>query len=305
MLSPQGVKLRSDFFQGVRSFFLDHGYLEVDTPVRLPAILPEAEIVPFPSKCWWLQTSPELCMKRLLTRGVQQLFQICHCFRQHEMGRYHETEFTLLEWYHVGWDYLDLMAECERFIQFLATHCASFPGMGSPATLQRKEQEVSLRSPWIRMTVDEAFRAFAGLSAVEALEADRFEEVLVSEVEPHLGWHCPVFLYDYPVKLGSLARKKQSNPQLAERFELYLCGLELANGFSELVEPMEQRHRFINECEKIQAAGRSAKVPEKFLQDLSLLEDTAGIALGLDRLFMLFTGVTTIAEAMPFARKDL
>jgi len=303
MLSTPGLKRRSAFIQAVRSFFLDNGYVEVDTPVRLPVLLPESEIIPFSCENQFLHTSPELCMKRLLSRGAQQIFQICHCFRQHEMGQYHQTEFTLLEWYHVGRDYQDLMQECEQLVHHLAAGHASFPALNGRNTLQRDTRAVSLALPWQRMSVEEAFSAYAGMSALEALENDCFEEVLVAEVEPNLGWRKPLFLYDYPVELGSLARVKSDAPNLAERFELYICGIELANGFSELVDPAEQRLRFTAELAKMD--GHSAAMPEKFLRDLELMEETAGIALGIDRLLMLFMDAPCIADVLPFTRDDL
>jgi len=305
MLSTPELKQRNDFIQAVRSFFLDNAYIEVDTPIRLPVLLPESEIIPFSCENKFLHTSPELCMKRLLSRGAARIFQICHCFRKHETGRYHQPEFTLLEWYHAGWNYLDLMQECEQLVRHLTTGHASFPAFSAKNTLQRDARTVSLASPWQRMSVEEAFGAYAGMSPLDALENDCFEEVLVVEVEPNLGWQAPVFLYDYPVELGSLARAKADAPHLAERFELYICGLELANGFSELVDPEEQRLRFTAELARIQDHGKSAGMPEKFLQDLERMEETAGIALGLDRLLMLFMDAPCIADVIPFARDDL
>ena len=305
MLSPQGLKQRSRFILAVRSFFLDNAYIEVDTPIRLPVLLPESEIIPFSCENRFLHTSPELCMKRLLSRGAQRIFQICHCFRNHEMGQYHQTEFTLLEWYHVGWEYQQLMEECEQLVRHLAADLASFPALGGNGTLQRDACTVSLAAPWQRVSVEAAFDAYAGMSIREALDNDCFEEVLVGEVEPNLGWQAPVFLYDYPVELGSLARAKADAPHLAERFELYICGIELANGFSELVDPVEQRVRFTAELAGMQDHGESSGMPEKFLQDLERMEETAGIALGIDRLLMLFMGAPCIADVLPFAGDDL
>ncbi len=305
MLSSPGLKQRSDFIQSVRAFFLGRNYIEVDTPLRLPVLLPESEIVPFFSENRLLHTSPELCMKRLLGRGVERIYQICHCFRKNEIGRYHETEFALLEWYHCGWDYQDLMLECEQLVLHLASACLSLPGMFCDNILQRDGRTVSLAPPWQRMSVDDAFRAYAGIHPLAALENNCFEEILVAEVEPNLGWRGPVFLYDYPVELGSLAKIKSDTPNLAERFELYICGIELANGFSELVDPEEQRLRFTAELAKMQKYGHSATMPEKFLQDLERMGETAGIALGIDRLLMLFMGASCIADVLPFGRDDL
>jgi len=305
MLSSSGLKRRSDFIQAIRLFFLKNRYIEVDTPVRLPGLLPEAEIQPVVSEDWRLQTSPELCMKRLLARGTPQLFQVCHCFRKGELGRLHEPEFTLLEWYHSGWDYQDLMLECERFLQELAIACSGFPAVDDQDTLCRNNRRISLSSPWRRISVEEAFRTYADISAVNALADNCFEEILVERVEPHLGWDTPVFLYDYPAELGSLARRKPGALHLAERFELYLFGIELANGFSELVDTGEQRARFVKEIAKMPGNDRQEEVPEKFLQDLEQLGETAGIALGVDRLLMLFLKAHRLSDVLPFARTEL
>jgi len=305
MLSPARLRLRSDFLRTVRRFFYEASYLEVDTPLRLPEVLPEAEIVPFCSEDGYLQTSPELCMKRLLGHGAEQIFQICHCFRKNELGRHHAPEFSMLEWYHAGWDYRDLMSECERLLLYLAASLAGDSAFCEPGSLKWQGQRVDLSSPWPRLSVAKAFADHAGVSPLEAIRAGQFDELLVTMVEPQLGWGRPLFLYDYPAELASLARKKKDNPRLGERFELYIGGLELANGFSELIDPEEQRVRFAEELEKITASGRKAGLPEKFLIDLAGMRETAGIALGLDRLFMLFCGASSLDEALSFAPHEL
>ena len=305
MLSPAGLKQRSDFIRSLRLFFHQRDYIEVDTPIRLPVLIPEAEILPQASGSWWLQTSPELCMKRLLAGGATRIFQICHCFRRQEQGRLHAPEFTMLEWYHVGWDYRDLMRECEQLVIELALACSAFGGITGGRNILREDREVPLTPPWQRLTVDEAFAAYTNTTASAALAEDRFEEILVTEIEPHLGWDRPLFLYDYPVQSGSLARPKAEAPHLAERFELYCCGIELANGFSELVDEAEQRRRFAREIAAMGKHGRAAAMPETFLRDLGRLDDTAGIALGVDRLLMLFSGALCLDDVLPFSRNEL
>jgi len=245
-------------------------------------------------------------MKRLLARGCTQLFQICHCFRKEEIGRYHQGEFTMLEWYRSGWSYLELMDECEEFLRALVCSVSDLGGIKNTATLQRQDRSISLASPWERLTVAEAFQAYADITVRQALEKNMFDEVLVTQIEPHLGWNTPVFLYDYPVELGSLARQKKDEPGIAERFELYIGGIELANGFSELTDPDEQRNRFIAEMDSAnEQENIYAKLPEKFLADLENLGDTAGVALGLDRLFMVLRGCATVAEVMCISPEDL
>ncbi|MCI5217702.1 MAG: EF-P lysine aminoacylase GenX [Candidatus Electrothrix sp. LOE2] len=295
MLSPQRLKQRSLMMRRVRNFFFHREYLEVDTPIRLPVLIPEAEIVPLASETWFLQTSPELCMKRLLAQGCSQIFQICSCFRKGERGRLHQEEFTMLEWYHTRWSYSELMEECEQMIRQVA----------GKDSICRSGKKISLHTPWQRLTVNHAFQRYAGITAEEAVRTGAFDLLLVEKVEPELGWEQPVFLYDYPVELASLARPKPGCPALAERFELYIGGIELANGFSELTDPVAQRHRFNEEISKVERYGRTGRIPEKFLAALENLPECAGIALGLDRFFMLLSERDCLAQVLPFAETDL
>ena len=301
MLTPQGLRQRSNLLQAIRSFFLQRAYIEVDTPLRLPVLIPEANLIPFASEECFLQTSPELCMKRLLARGCTQIFQICHCFRKEELGRLHQPEFTMLEWYHKGWNYFDLMEECEQLVASLTSRVVDGTTAMDGDSLCWRGNRVSMALPWDRLTVAEAFERYAGVDVHSTLEQGTFDEVLTMAVEPHLGQERPVFLHDYPVALGSLARRSPVNPGVAERFELYVAGVELANGFSELVDPEEQRQRFQQEIDAIRAQGRTAAMPEKFLADLELLGDTAGIALGVDRLCMLLMGRDALTPSIIFA----
>lgn len=295
MLSPERLRQRFLLLQRVRDFFRHRAYIEVDTPVRLPVLIPEAEIIPLSSEGWFLQTSPELCMKRLLAQGNKHIFQICPCFRKGEQGQLHQEEFTMLEWYHAGWSYLELMQECEQMIRQVA----------GKDVVRRSGQDISLQVPWQRLTVNDAFQRYAGVSAEQAVRTGQFDLLLVEKVEPELGWERPVFLYDYPIALASLARPKSECPEVAERFELYIGGIEVANGFSELTDPVVQQHRFAEEMRKADRYGRGCKMPEKFLTALQRLPDCAGIALGLDRLFMLLLERNCLAEVLPFAEADL
>jgi lysyl-tRNA synthetase class 2 len=305
MLTPRGVQQRSHLLQAVRSFFFSRSYLEVDTPIRLPVLIPEAEITPIQSEDWFLQTSPELCMKRLLARGCSQLFQVCHCFRREERGRLHQQEFTMLEWYHSGWSYVDLMDECEQMVRAVTAQMIAEEDGHADISIHRTGKEISFASPWQRMTVQDAFQRYGGMSAGEAADKGKFDEILVESVEPNLGWQRPVFLYDYPISLASLARCKDENPEVAERFELYIGGVELANGFSELTDSKVQRQRFAREIGRAGNGITQQAMPEKFLEALADLPVCAGIALGLDRLLMLLVGARTIADILPFSERDL
>jgi lysyl-tRNA synthetase class 2 len=305
MLDRQGLHLRAALFASIRQFFSTRGFLEVDTPIRQPVIIPESNILPLAAEGQYLQTSPELCMKRILASGCDNIFQICPCFRKEERGRYHLEEFTMLEWYRSGADYLQLMIDCEELLVEIARAMVMrFPG---PAKFSKGGvfPGINLVVPWERLTVEEAFSRYCPLSLEQCIAGNCFDEMLVEYVEPKLGIPSPTFLYDYPVEMASLARCRESDPTKVERFELYLNGIELANGFSELTDVEEQRRRFIREVGNIAMSGRdSAGIPERFLDDLGKIEAAAGIALGMDRLFMLLTGEKEISRAVSFAPGD-
>ncbi|MCK5340422.1 MAG: EF-P lysine aminoacylase GenX [Desulfobulbaceae bacterium] len=300
MHTSHGLVQRAVFIQAIRRFFIDRGYLEVDTPVRIPAPAPEAYIEPEPADGWFLQTSPELCMKRLLAQGFPKIFQICKCFRRSERGHRHLPEFTMLEWYRTGIDYLDLMEECEELFRFLDQKINAGRGIEEDGRI------IPLTSPWERLRVEDAFGMYADMSVQDALDRDQFDKVLTARIEPKLGMKRPVFLYDYPARLGALARVKENDPQVAERFEIYISGMELANGFSELTDADEQRSRFAREREKISALGRDpGPMPEKFLDALAAMPEASGIALGVDRLAMLFSGAKKIDDVVSFTPEAL
>jgi len=305
MLDVGGLWLRAACFSCLRAFFAAEGFLEVDTPLRLPQILPERFIEPLTSEGFFLQASPEPCMKRLLARGCAKIFQICHCFRRGEKGRLHHEEFMMLEWYRLGADYRQLMADCEALFVFLAKNLDNF----LPAAVDFAWPE-HVRNDFLaggeRLTVAEAFGRYAPINAEAALAGGMFDEMLVTHVEPRLGFSRPTFLIDYPAPLASLARLSPADQRVAERFELYYRGIELANGFSELTDTGKQRRRFAEEIEAIGRQGRPRPaMPERFLTDLEKIGDACGIALGLDRLIMLLLGKNTLAEAVTFAPGDL
>lgn len=306
MLTPEGLQRRYRLLRALRSFFDGRAFIEVDTPLRLPVLIPESNIIPFASEDCLLHTSPELCMKRLLSHGCERIFQICHCFRKEEQGRLHQSEFTMLEWYEKGADYRVLMTQCEELLLAVTGTLGDFPGVCAAGQgIRWQGQIIDLTPPWQRITVAEAFQRYAGMDMLQALHEERFDEILVTAVEPHLGQRRPTFLYDYPVALGSLARCSPQHPEVAERFELYIAGVELANGFSELADANEQRHRFRVELERIQHGGGRGDMPEKLLAALPAMGEAAGIALGVDRLLMLLLGGTTLSAALPFLFEEL
>lgn len=297
----QALRTRAAMIQAMRLFFITSDFLEVETPLLVFEIAPEAHIDAIPSENRFLQTSPELCMKRLLSAGYSRLFQISKCFRRGERGGLHLPEFTMLEWYEAGADYRDLMNRCEDLIIFTARRLGVKEGIPL-----RDGRVLTLRKPWERLTLAEAFRIHGSLSLEESLARDCFDEVLTGEVEPNLGRDRPAFLYDYPVALGSLARRKDGDGTRAERCELYLDGMELANGFSELTDAGEQRARFEAEQRLRRERGQAVyPEPRRFLASLPHLPESAGIALGVDRLAMLFSGAGSIDDVVAFTPEDL
>ncbi len=290
---------RARIVQEIRDFFNRRDYLEIETPHRIPAPPPESHIEAVASGAWFLHTSPELCMKRMLAAGYEKLFQICRCWRDGERGSRHTPEFTLLEWYRAGDDYTALMKECEALIQTLTT------ALGQGTRIRFQDQEIDLVSPWERITVAEAFRCH-GISVKEALERDLFDEIMVQEIEPKLGRRKPTFIYDYPAERAAMARLKREDPTVAERFELYIGGLEIANAFSELTDSGEQRNRFQVEASIRRSLGKTVyPMPDKFLKEMGNMPPSAGAALGVDRLVMVFVDAQTIDEVVAFTPEEL
>jgi len=294
------LQIRAAMIRAIRGFFVERNFLEVETPIRVPAPAPEAHIDAIPSDGWYLHTSPELCMKRLLAAGYPRIFQITKCFRSAERGSRHLTEFTLLEWYESGIDYLRMMEVCEDLIVSVAHD------LGHEGDLTYRGRSIAMHTPWERLSVKEAFRRHASLSMEEALGQDRFDEIMVGEIEPNIGTEGPAFLYDYPAALGALARVKRTDPTVAERFELYMGGLELANAFSELTDATEQRERFEEERKSRRTSGRTTyPIPNKFLEALPAMPESSGIALGIDRLAMIFADRESIDDVVTLTAEEL
>ena len=294
------LKLRSAMLRSVREFFYDRDYVEVETPHRIPAPIPEAHISPEVSGNWFLHTSPEICMKQMLAAGYDRIFQICRCFRRAERGARHLPEFTLLEWYAAGADYRFPMQECEALFGYVARH------LGKGLVLHHQQATIDLTPPWPCRTVTESFERFSPISLTQAMAEDRFDEMMGLHIEPKLGLDKPEFLIDYPASFGALARLKPGAPEVAERFELYVAGMEICNGFSELNNPAEQRRRFDAEQRTWQQLGRPIyPTPERFLDALSTMPDAAGNALGIDRMVMLFADTPDIERVTTFTPEDL
>jgi elongation factor P--(R)-beta-lysine ligase len=289
------LKRRALIFQLPHQSFDAQGFLEVDTPIRSPAIAPEKEIKPFDSDGWFLCSSPELYMKRLLAAGYQNIYQMSHCFRKGESGRLHNPEFTLLEWYRAGATYENMIQDTEKLVMHIAT------GLGIGYTWKYQGKTMDLAPPWGRITLADLYRQLAGWDPVANPDPYRFDEDMATKVIPLLNPHRIMVIKEYPAQMASLARLKPGQSAVAERAEIFAGQIELANGYSELTGRQEQERRFQSEIEAIKKEhGRTAPMPQKFLDSLPNLPDCAGIALGMDRLVMLFCDAASIDEVMPF-----
>ena len=296
----QNLRLRACIIQAIRSFFESREFLEVETPLRIPANAPEEHIEPFRSEELYLHTSPELCMKRLLCRGHAKIFQICRCWRSDERGSKHIPEFTMLEWYRSQSSYEDLMKDCEQLLQHISKTC-----LGS-STVYYNSKSIVMNEVFTRVPVRDAFNKYTDVEMLDAVREGSFDEIMAMQIEPALVQNKPVLLVDYPIEMAALARPKSGDPTVAERFELYAGGLELANGYSELNDPVEQRVRFLEANRRRNNRGLpDLPIPEPFLKELALMPPSAGIALGVDRLVMLFAGATQIDDVISFTPEDL
>ena len=294
------LAFRSRVLRSVRNFFHDRDFLEVETPVRIDAPALEEHIDAEQSGDMYLRTSPELYMKRLVAAGCERVFEMGPCFRRGELGALHNPEYTMLEWYRTDADYSVVLDDTRDLLQWVAedvTGCT---------TITRHGIEVDLANGWEIMTISEAFTAKAGWDPLLNFDADRFDIDLVNRVEPALPVDRPVVLKEYPAPLAALARLKPGSPGVAERWELYVGGIELANAYSELTDAVEQRRRFEDCASKRMAAGKQVyPVDEKFMAALETgLPDCAGVALGIDRLVMLLSGAVSIGEVRAFCCTD-
>jgi len=284
------LKLRSELFRAIRGCFYRAEFLEVETPVKIHAPAPEEYIESVCSEHDFLRTSPELAMKVLLAGGMERIFQIGPCFRANESGRRHREEFTMLEYYRRGIDYKELASFTAGFVKDAfreVTGATRIVYGGKPVELGEFEF----------VTVEDAFRRYAGCTTAEAEAADRFDELMVTKVEPELGNGKLTFLCDYPANRASLARLKADNPSVAERWELYVAGIELANAFGELTDAQEQKARFRAALEfRAKAGMHPYPEPVEFFAALdSGLPQSSGSAMGLDRLVMLLCDADDIA----------
>lgn len=298
------IRERARVYRQIRSFFNNRGCMEVDTPLLMPTTGTDVNVasigVDHQGHRHYLQTSPEYAMKRLLAAGSGSIFQICHAFREGEAGRLHNPEFTLLEWYRTGYGYRQLMDEIELLITTLSLHRCSFGRHGYRALFREHLQiDVDTASPAeLRACCDERV---PGTDA-DDLTADQCLDLLLATViAPQLRGYR--FVYDYPLSQAALARVSGDDTRVAERFELFYDGVELANGFSELTDAGQQRARFEHDNQVRRERGLPAHdIDERLLGALeSGIEECAGVALGLDRLLMVLLDLDSIDEVLSFS----
>ncbi len=323
------LAVRGRVTAAIRAYFTARDFVEVETPALQvsPGLEPHLHAFAVTlrepggaAQPRWLHTSPEFAMKKLLTAGEPRIFQFARVFRDGERSALHHPEFTMLEWYRAGSDYRALMDDCEG----LLAACAAAAGAD---TLRWQDRASDPHAPWQHLTVAEAFQRHAGIdlpatapdpaapsfdrlaaaatrAGIPPHDGDDWESlffrIFLERIEPQLGAPVPTILRDYPVSMAALSRPSPRDPTVAERFELYVSGLELANAFSELTDPALQRRRFEADMDRKQALyGTRYPIDEDFLAALGAgFPDSAGIALGVDRLVMLCCGATDIEDVL-------
>lgn len=302
---------RAQLIRSIREFFYQKGVLEVDTPALSHATVTDQHLHSFCTRFdnpmspnateLFLQTSPEFAMKRLLCAGSGSIYQICKSFRNEEAGRFHNPEFTMLEWYRVGYDHHQLMTEVDELIQLILETEPAERMTYQQAFLQHLNCDPLIAS------LDE-LRALAsryGYQDIAANESskDTLMMLLFSQhIEPHIGQDRPCLVYEFPASQAALAKISKDNPLVAERFELYFKGIELANGFHELSDAKEQRRRFEHDNQTRLSQGLQSMPLDKNL--IAALEhglpECAGVALGIDRLLMLALNCDSIDQVNAF-----
>lgn len=294
---------RANLYHQLRTFFAERGVLEVDTPLLSQAAVPEPNIEPLAtqlgSQTYYLQTSPELPMKRLLAAGSGAIYQICKVCRADESGRLHNPEFTMLEWYRPDFDHHALIAEVDALLQYVLNTQPACQISYQHAFKQYLDIEPLV----VPLQYLHTLIAQHGIDTPENYDRDTCLQLLLSlYIEPQFDPSCPTILMSFPASQAALARRLDTTPEWAARFEVYLGGMELANGFYELADVAEQRARFTADLAKRCTQNQKVlPLDERFLAALEAgLPDCAGVALGVDRLLMLQTGAQHINEVLAF-----
>jgi len=314
--SFENLQLRARILGAIRAFFAERGVVEVETPLLSRAAVTDPYLAAFrcryegpgspEGETLYLQTSPEYAMKRLLAAGSGPIYQLGKAFRNGEAGRHHNPEFTLLEWYRPGFTHHDLMDEMDALL------CEILGASPAERLSYRTlfERELALDPHTAAASDLHSAAHAAGVGDVQGLSSDDrdgwLDLLMTHAIEARLGLDRPVFVYDYPESQAALARVRPENPPVAERFEVYVRGIELANGFHELTDAREQRRRFETNLDERRRLGlEEMAIDEKLLAALEHgLPSSAGVALGVDRLVMISAGAPSIQDviAFPFER---
>ncbi len=286
------LRKRAGLVSALRAYFDEQGFIEVETPIVIKVPAPEEYIEGIPVENAFLRTSPELQMKEMLCAGYGKIYQIGACFRKNEFGSRHRPEFTMLEWYETKINYMQLLDFAAELLRFAAQKT-----IGSLQFEYQGQNIDLLLEPQI-ITVKDAYREYADVDLEKITSEEEFDEIMTSQIESCLGVGRMTFLIDYPENRAALARLKPENPEVAERWELYLAGMEIANAYGELTDPVEQRKRF-EEAQFIRAENNfvTYPFPDDFFQALEAgMPECSGCALGVDRLAMVFTDTADIAD---------
>jgi elongation factor P--(R)-beta-lysine ligase len=330
--------MREKVIDAIRDFLKNSGFREVETPLMVakPGTEPYLEVFPttlktrnHPDKPAFLLTSPEYSMKKLLTAGLGSIFTICKSFRNDEgLSPHHNPEFTILEFYRVNGDYQDVMRDCENMLLHILRAVGSEAGASSSTSLFFQNKTYDLSAPWERISVAQAFKKFADIDMDDMLSPTKlpiivrqlglttdpncsWEEaynlVFLNKIEPNIGLIKPTIIYDYPASQAALSKKNPDDPRFAQRFEFYLAGMELGNAFSELTDAQEQESRLTSEVVERKKLGKvEYGIDEDFIQALKEgMPRAGGIAIGVDRLVMLFANAASIKDTIFFPVDDV
>ena len=321
--------MRNKIISAIKNFFYNKNFTEVETPILQQSPGMEVHLTAFETKFYditgekpttlYLHTSPEFAMKKILSFGIENIFQFTHTFRNEIISPTHYPEFTMLEWYRLHHDYTKLMCDCEEilksalssigknFFTYNGKICSPFNGIE-------------------KLTIKEAFKKFCNFDIFETIDSppspskellakkaialninvskidtwdDIFEKLMFEYIEPNLGNEKPTILYEYPIHMAALSKESDTIPNIAERFELYICGVEVANAFTELTDAKIQRQRFENDMKiKKELYGITYPIDESFIEAIEHMPPATGIALGIDRLIMLATGAKDITQVL-------
>ena len=268
----------------------------METPLHLRTPALELHIDAEATPTGYLRTSPELHMKRLLCAGYPLTFQIGPCFRRGEKGDHHQPEYSMLEFYRSPGDYLDILGDTQE----LLLHCAQT--VLGKTELRFNGHRIALDQPWALLNVNDLFQQHAGWNPAQAFDAERFNLDLLEKVEPAMPQDRPVILKDFPAEQAAMAKLKDTDPRIAERWELYMGGIEIGNAYSELLDPNAQRERFETwSAERVAGDRETYPLDEAFLESLAQAPESAGgIAIGMDRLVMIFADKQSLDEVLPF-----